>query len=98
MQQPAPGCEIDAAPFALQVGRIRPAFVRSLVPADAQPAQIFERGIGVDGAAALAVEVLHAHHQRTARLANALPSSPEGARVAHMQVACGRGRKPSAIA
>ncbi len=96
-QQPAPGRQIDGPPLALHVGRKRPALVRALLPANAQPAQVFERGFGINGLAALRVQVFHAHDQRAACLAGPLPGRPEGARVAHVQIAGGRRRKPAAI-
>jgi hypothetical protein len=59
--------------------------------------QVFDGGLGVFGAAAVEVQVFHAHRQRAAGRARPFEGRPEGARVAQVQVAGGRGRKTAAI-
>src|ERR1035437_2579451 len=56
--------QIEGLATALLVGSKRPAKVWAFLPANSQPAQVFECGVGVLGAAAVRVQVFHAHDQR----------------------------------
>src|ERR1035437_9626682 len=96
-QQLAPRFEIDVAPLALDIGREWATLVRSFLPANAEPAQVVISGVCIQAAAAIRIKIFHAHHQRAACVARPLPRGPKSARMAHMQVPCGRGRKPPAI-
>ena len=96
-EQPAPGGKIDGPPLALHIGGERTALVRSLEPANSQPTEVFKRGLGIDGLAAVRIKVFHAHDERATCLASALPCGPEGAGVAYVQVSSGRRRKPASI-
>src|SRR5580658_9351180 len=97
-KQPAPGGKVEGPSAALHIWSKRPALVRPLLPADPEPAQIFECGFGKHRFTALRVQVFHAHHECATRIARPLPRSPECARVAHMQIARWRRRKPAAVA
>jgi hypothetical protein len=46
-QQLSPRIEIKIMTLALDIGSMRATFVRTLVPANPKPAQIFEGGISV---------------------------------------------------
>src|ERR1035438_9038165 len=79
-EQLAPGRKIDRATLALCVGRARPSQVVqgwisqvwTLLPANPQPAQVFERGVGVRAPAAVRVKVFHAHDECPAGVARSL--------------------------
>jgi hypothetical protein len=51
--------------------------------------QIFDCGFGVDGAAAVGIEVFHAEDHGALRGARSLENCEESARVAYMQIAGG---------
>src|ERR1700758_3304423 len=93
----APGVEIESAAFALHVRSEGAAFVRTLMPADPQPAQVIERGICIHCSTAVGIEIFHAHDQGAACVPRPLPGGPEGARMTYMQVSGRRGGKSSAI-
>ena len=63
VDQLAPYGHVGFVPLALHVRLERPTDVRALLPGQAQPAQIFQRGIGVLGSAAFAVQVFHAQNE-----------------------------------
>src|SRR5579863_1140861 len=84
--------------LALHIRFERAADVGAFVPAQAEPAQVFDCGFGVLGTAAVRVEVFHAQDESAACLAGAFGRGEEGKRMAYMQIACGRGRKTTAIA
>ena len=64
---------------------------------NAEPAKVFEGSIGVLGAAAIGIEVFHAHDECAVCGVGVLEGCKEGARVAEVQAAGGRGRESSAI-
>src|SRR5581483_6967894 len=98
LKEPPPCLDVKGSALALHVRRTRTTNIRPFEPADAKPAQIFERSVSVHVLAALGIEIFHAHHQRAARIPRALPCRKECARMAHVQIACRRRRKASAIA
>ena len=61
------------------------------VPGEAEPVEVFAHGGGELGAGALGVEVFVAEIERAVGGAGALVGDPEGARVAEMEQAGGRG-------
>lgn len=85
-----PGGTVECMAPALRVGRERTAEVGAFLPLDAEPVKIFESGIGVDGAAAVGIEVFHAEGEGAGGAAGALKRRPEGEGVADVQVAGGR--------
>src|SRR5580692_592531 len=91
-EKPAPGSEIDGTTLALHVRGEGTTLVGPFVPANSQPTEVFKRGVGVDGLAAVGIEIFHAHDERAACLAGSLPCGPEGAGVADVQIAGGRRR------
>src|ERR1035437_2320565 len=56
--------QIEGLATALLVGSKRPAKVWAFLPSNSQPAQVFQGGLGVLGAAAVGVQIFHAHDQR----------------------------------
>jgi hypothetical protein len=97
MEELAPGGEIDGAAAALLIGSKWAAFVWPLVPANSEPAKIFESSISVGGPAAIGIEVFHAHDERTAGSTRALIGGPEGTRVAHVEISGRRRREAAAV-
>ena len=95
--QLAPGIEVEIAPGALRIGRERPANVRSFLPANAEPAQVFHHRPRKLQLGALRVKVFVAKYQRAAIGLRALECGPEGAGVPDVQQSRRRGRQPSAI-
>ena len=89
---------IDVLALALRVGRERSADVWAFVPADSKLMQIFDCGFCVEVAAAVGIEVFHAHHQGAVRCAGSLGGGEEGARVAYVQVAGGRRGEAASVA
>ena len=57
---------------------------------------IFDCGVGVDIAAAIRIEVLHAQDEGAARLPGSFESGVERACMAYMEIAGGRRREASA--
>ena len=97
MQQCAPCGEIDIAAAALLVGAEGTTFVGPFVPTDAEPAQIIEGSVGVNGTAAVGIEIFHAHDKSAACSPRALKSYPESTCMAHVEIARRRGREASAV-
>jgi hypothetical protein len=101
----SPGGEVVVAALALRVGSERTARagtqigseVRAFLPADAEPAQVFDHGDGVVGAGAVRVEVFVAKDERAAGLERAEIRGEEGARVSEMEQAGGGRRDAPAI-
>jgi hypothetical protein len=60
--------------------------------------EIFDCGFGVDGAAAVGIEVFHAQDEGAVRGAGSREGGEEGARVAYVQVAGGGGGEAASIA
>lgn len=96
-QESSPGGKIVGAPLALHIRAVGTILVGTLDPADTEPAQVVHSGLGKNWFAALEIEVLHAHHQAAASLAGSQPGYPKGARVPHVQIAGGGGRKPASV-
>jgi len=94
----APRGEVVVVALALRVRRARAADVGAFMPADSKPMQIFDCGFCVDGAAAVGIEVFHAQDQGAVRCAGSLGGGEEGARVADVQVACGRRGEAASVA
>jgi hypothetical protein len=97
LHQAAPCGEIDWIALTLCVRSVWAADVRAFVPVNAEPAKVFEGSVGVLGAAAIGIEVFHAHDECAVCGVGVLEGCKEGARVAEVQVAGGRGRESSAI-
>src|SRR3569623_2072676 len=100
IDEPSPTETLPCSPVercapALLVGSIGAAHVGSLVPVDAEPAKVLEGSLGVLGAAAVAIEVLHAHNQRSTGLSRALPSPIKRAGMSQVKMP-GRRRGESA--
>ena len=85
----APRVEIKSPAASLRIGRIRPTLIWPFLPANSQPAQVFNGGLGKIDAAAIGVQVFHAHDERAARVTRPLAGRPESACVAHVQIASG---------
>jgi len=96
-QQLSKCVEINLMAAALCVRCKRSSVVWTLVPADSQPSQVFDRGICINSAAAVGIEVFHAQDQHSSGIACALICGEESARVAHVQVACWRWREPAPV-
>ena len=94
----APGVEVELAALALAVGAEGAADVGAFVPADAQPAKVFEHGVGEVGLGALGVEVLVAKSEYSFAFECALVGRPEGRRVADVEQPGGGGGEAAAVA
>jgi len=89
------GRDVMGDPGALVVGRIRPAHVRPLTPAQAKPAQVLEHRIDKLRTATWAVEIVVAQDERAARGRCALLGDPKRARVTEVRKPVGEGaRRP----
>ncbi len=97
-EQAAPGLDVGAVALALEVWRARTAHVWPLMPADAEPEEIFYGGGGKLSAAALGVKIFNAENDGALGVAGALEGFPEGAGVADVEIAGGRGRNAAAVA
>lgn len=96
-EQSTPGVNVGLAALALKIRLAGAADVGSLMPADAEPEQIFNGGAGVLAAAAVGVKILHAEHQSAVGISRALKGLPEGASMADVEIAGGRRRQTAAV-
>ena len=72
--------------------------VRTLVPSETEPVQIFEEAPDKFGADARAVEIVIAEDQGASGLACAGLGDPEGAGMAEVQITGGRGCEAASVA
>jgi len=84
-----PRSVINISTATLFVRSAASAAIRSFVPAEAQPAEVFESGLHVLRAGAIVIEILHAHNQLPMGLASSLPGAVECAGVADVEIAGG---------
>ena len=96
-EQAPPGIDVGGVALALEIRRAGTADVRPLMPADAEPEEIFNGGGGELSAASLGVKVFNAQDDCALGVAGALEGFPEGAGVADMEIAGGRRRNAAAI-
>jgi hypothetical protein len=82
--------------FALKVGAVRAADVRSFVPIDPEPSQPVENPLDHLGRGTLGVGVLDAKDEGAAVAARVKPVEQRRARATHMQVSGGRGGETDA--
>ena len=87
--QSFPSAEVKISPFALSKW--------PLIPAQAEPFQIFDDGRAKFGSRAIAVEILNAQDERTVAVATTLLRAPKGGRMPGMQITGRRRREPAAI-
>jgi hypothetical protein len=74
-----------------------PAYIRTLLPLQTEPMQIFDHGFDKMWPRAFRVQILVAEDQRACGVKRALLCHPEGARVAKVQVSGGRRSQPAAV-
>ena len=84
-------------PFTLIIGTEMPAAIRTLLPVQAKPAQIFDHSRNEFGPAAGAIQILVSQYQNATVLARPFLRSPESARMAKMHKAGRRRGEPPAI-
>lgn len=85
-----PCSQIHLCSPALLVGSEGTAYIGPFVPIESQPAKIFEGGSSVFGAAAVGIEIFHAHHEAATGRSRSLPCTMEGACVSDMEITGGR--------
>ena len=88
--QPLRMLAIEVEPIALPVGNMRTTDIRSFVPVNAQPLQVFEELRFVAAFTALQVGVLDAQDHGAASLARKEPVIQGGSGIADMQLSGGR--------
>ena len=96
--QVAPGREIVRAALALCVGTVGAAAVGAFGPAESQPAEVFDHGLGELGEGALGVEIFVAEDEGAVMVAGALGCYREGTGVACVEQARGGGGEAAAVA
>ncbi len=84
-------------PLALRVRTYQTAAIRTLVPLNSKPSQIFHHCVHKFRAAALRIQVFIAENQLTAILGGTLSGRPKRARVAKVKQPCRRRRKPPTV-
>ncbi len=92
-----PGGEIEVAALALRVGSEGAADVGAFLPADSEPAQVFDHGLLEVGAGAMRIEIFVAKDEGAVCGETALIRGEESARVSQVEEACGRGGYAAAI-
>jgi hypothetical protein len=92
-----PRSEIDCAPFTLDVRRKRSAHVRTFIPSQSKPAQIFDDGVSEFCRTPIAVEIFNAEDQLSAVLFGAFLRAPEGDGMANMKITRRGGSDAAAI-
>ena len=85
---------IDAAAFALVIGRVRPAGAAALLPDKAEPAQILFQLVGILAGAAFGIQILDPEDDLPSLLLRAQPCQQAAGKVAEMEPPAGAGRKP----
>src|SRR5690606_23666350 len=89
---------VERPALRLEVGRVGPAYVRTLVPVESEPGELLEVPQHRLRARAGTVEVLDAHQESAAAQPGAGPGEERGAGVAEVQPAARRGGEASAVA
>jgi hypothetical protein len=92
-----PCFEVEVMTLALGVRSERPAYVRTFVPIDAQPAQVFIHGVDEFRPGTLLVKIFVAKNELSSGGECAPVSDPEGTRVPEVKVSGRRRSQPSTI-
>jgi len=95
--QMLPPREIQAGRAALFIGGKWASDIRTLIPIDVQPVQIFKSSAGVFRAAAIRVEILHPHDQPPSSLPGPHPRAMKSPGMPQMEIAGWRRSKPAPI-
>ena len=93
----SPSAQVESAALALNVWRVRTADVGALLPADAEPEEVFEHRIGVGLLGALRVEIFVAEDKGALGGKGAFVGGPERAGVSDVKIARGGRRDAAAI-
>ena len=88
---------VERKAFALLVGRKWATHVRSFLPVESKPVEVFEHGADELRLGARGVEILVAQDECAPVFARTFLGGPESQCVAEMEEARGRGREASAI-
>src|SRR5437016_1479141 len=91
------GGAIDLETLTLRIRPEGAAAVRSLLPLETEPMEVFEHGSYIFRAAARAVQVLSAQYEYSLVFTGALLGSPEGAGVAEVEKTRGRRSEARAV-
>src|SRR5437879_5860613 len=78
--------QIKRSTFALRVGAERAAAIRSFLPVEPEPFEIFKHGRNKVRLAPARIEVFIAKDKNATALAGSSLSNPKGPRVAQMQI------------
>jgi hypothetical protein len=92
-----PRREINFAPFALEVRPQRSARVRPLVPAQSEPAKVFNDRAAKFWPASVAVQIFNSKNKLSATRLSAFLRAPERQRMADMKVTGRRGGDSAAV-
>ena len=95
--KPSPGVEVETVAFALRIRSEGTANVRSFLPVDSEPMQIFDKSLHILRLGALRIEVFVAQDKRSVGIQSSLVGSPEGGCVTKVEQAGGRRREAAAI-
>ncbi len=93
-----PRGEINLAPLALHIRRMRSAQIRPFIPAQTKPVEILHDRRAKFRSATLRIEVFDPEHQVTTRGAGAFLRPPESDRMPDVQVASRRRSDATAVA
>jgi hypothetical protein len=92
-----PSGEIKCAPLALHIRAKAAADVRPFVPAQAEPAQVFDDGVAKFRTATHRIEILDPKNKRAAVLFGAFLRAPESDGVSDMEITGRRWGDPAAV-
>ena len=92
-----PRGQIPRSTLALRIRGMRTADIRTLLPVDAKPAQVFDGRLPILRAAALWIKILVAQYHHALLLAALFVRRPEGLRMTKMQISSGGGCNATAI-
>jgi hypothetical protein len=98
LPQPLPRPQIEVSPLALRVGSARPSAIRTFLPGNSQPVQVFDHRIDELATTALWIQIFISQNQGPAPLSRTPRRNPERPRVSDMEQASGRRRQAPPIA
>src|SRR5271165_632509 len=96
VQEPVGVLAVDIQPFRLPIRRVRTAYFRALIPAQAQPLQILNELRLVPRLAPVEVRVFNAEQELSPRVPGKQPVVESRPGIAHMQQSRRRGRESNA--
>ena len=97
LYQRAPCFEVERTPLALFVRDEGTTNVRTFLPVDAEPMEVFQHSLSELGARALRVEVFVSEDEYAASIASTFEGDPERPSVTEVKQARGRGSDPATV-